>query len=139
MLSTLWPNMVTICLFRISDMAISSKGFNWYSFLFRWMKTTATQCLFLILKFTTTIYMIFLMRLQWILFVQSKLKHCQWSLNLTLSPILSSEFKLLNVLDFEGAHLSSKICPPLKKVESSHCKAYSVHRNLHIHLFQLVV
>ena len=41
-------------------------------FVFRWMKTTAMQCLCLTLKFTTTIFMICLMRLLLILSVQSK-------------------------------------------------------------------
>ena len=36
------------------------------------MKTTAMQCLSLILKFITIMFMIFLMRLQWTPSVQSK-------------------------------------------------------------------
>lgn len=43
------------------------------NFICRWMRITAMQCLCHTLKYTTTTFMICLMRLLWIPFVQSKL------------------------------------------------------------------
>lgn len=45
----------------------------YHNFICRWMRITAMQCLCHTLKYTTTTFMICLMRLLWIPFVQSKL------------------------------------------------------------------
>lgn len=45
----------------------------YHNFICRWMRITAMQCLCHTLKYTTTTFMIYLMRLLWIPFVQSKL------------------------------------------------------------------